>query len=119
MKNISDLFPWSAEARIISFLLEQREEREMDDFYFASEISRGGNVNVRTIRAKMPHLVEMGIIFESKAYDNSHRTQRGYKLVESPLTQALTDLRKILQTEPPQVEIHEKRKTSNKSRRNP
>ena len=102
MNRITDLFPWSAEARIISFLLEQLEERELNDFYFASEISAGG-INVRTVRAKMPNLIQLGIIVESGAYDASHRVQRGYKLVENPLTQSLSDLRKILQTEPPQV----------------
>jgi hypothetical protein len=38
--SVTDLFPWSAEARMISFFLRERKEREMDDFYFASEIPK-------------------------------------------------------------------------------
>lgn len=95
--SIKDLFPWSAEARMISFLLKQRKEREMDDFYFASEISEGAEINVRTIRAKMPRLAELGIIKVGRVYDEMNRTQNGFKLIDSKLTEALVELEKVLE----------------------
>jgi hypothetical protein len=51
------------------------------------------------VRAKMPNLVKLGMFKESRVYDDFNRIQRGYKLIETPLTQALLELEKILKGE--------------------
>lgn len=95
MAQIKDLFPWSAEARILSYLME-RKKIDGKNSYFGTEIAKEAKMNVRTVRSKMVKLEILGLVKTVTVFDVSHRKQRAYKLIGSPLTTHLIKLNEIL-----------------------
>ena len=92
--KLIELFPWSAQARIIDFLIEKRMEGE--DYYFANDIHKGGEISHRTVQTMMPQLIAMKIVEKKKQKAKSNVSQWGYRLTQSSVALALIKLESAL-----------------------
>ena len=96
MKTLTDLFPWSAEARIIKFILHERALNGNEGFFSLQEVCDGSGVQKRTLLDKYPRLVEMGVI-ERVQIGNGPNPHHGLRLaVDKPIVTALIKLESAL-----------------------
>lgn len=93
MSSILELFPWSAQARVISFLLNSAVE-DPDRAYNRHELAEGSKIHNRTLNDVIKQLEEYHIV------KKIHVGQRDiFQLQTSTMTSALirleTELQKI------------------------
>lgn len=106
--KLDEFFEWSAEARILTFLIEKSQtiKQENHNWWFASEIAKGGNINERTIRSKIPRLEAYGFVEKQKRTAKYCRMYMAYRLKINDLTSSLiifTDTIKRIENELPEL----------------
>lgn len=108
--NLDEFFEWSAEARILTFLIEKSQTvKEECNWWFASEISLEGRINTRTIRSKMPRLEAYGFVEKEKRTAKYCRMHNAYRLRKNDLTDSLivftNTLKKLDENELPELRV--------------
>ncbi len=93
--NISELFEWSAEARMISYMITCKME-DNEKYHFADSISANAKIHKRTVLSKMKKLINLDIIESVKMKDSRNRTRNGYRLKYSTNSLFLVKLEKEL-----------------------
>lgn len=59
--TLTELFPWSAEARMIEFLINSWHENS-EDYFSGKQIADGSGVNPRTVRVTIWKLARLKIV---------------------------------------------------------
>ena len=89
---LNELFPWSSEARILQFLLNDKSLGEESDWQFTSEISAGAKVHNRTVTIKIKKLMKLGFVDDHSSLDTFNRPRKSYRLADTPQVEALSQL---------------------------
>ncbi len=88
--KLIELFPWSAQARIINFLIDKRLEGH--DYYFMMHIAEGSKMNPRTVQGVIPQLLKLKIVEKGLMNAKSGRKHYGYRLKDSAISETLIRL---------------------------
>jgi hypothetical protein len=87
--KLIELFPWSAEARIINYFIDQSIQEDDNTWKTQKQIARGSTVHDRTLLSRVPKLIKMGILQKSYRRDTAHRKQAMYRLASNPIVTTL------------------------------
>ncbi len=88
--KLIELFPWSAQARIINFLIDRRQEGH--EYFFMMNIAEGSKMNPRTIQTVMPQLVKLKIVQKGMKRPKTGRKHSAYRLKDSTISATLIRL---------------------------
>ena len=70
LQDITDLFPWSSQARVINYMISCHEA---DLWFHVSNISEGSKVHPRNVPKVMIQLLDLGIVLDKQSTKYSSR----------------------------------------------